>query len=313
MAHNYEIYGVVLASEFELKAPLVTDKSPDIHIKLANVESAPPSHLESVSAFASISNTQFWLDVPNIARFFVADLDTINVQPYPTADMDSVELYLLGAVLGPLMNMRKYLVMHGNVVHLEIHGQIHRLLLCGHSAVGKSSFSAYLINEYNARLVADDLAVFNSQGVVCSGSPRLKIWQDVSQALQLDEAELTPVRPSVSKFDWHIGERFISEQASVDLVVLLTGDNENTVEIEEIQGIKKLSPLQNQIFRKEFAKTAGLEKIHFILIGKSFGHTPVIKLGRPRSSKILENFEKMGKALFTYLTNEPLGATRDKS
>lgn len=79
----------------------------------------------------------------------------------------------------------------------------------------------------------------------------------MSQALQLDEAELTPVRPSVNKFDWHIGERFISEQASVDLVVLLTGDNENTVEIEEIQGIKKLSPLQNQIFRKEFARLQG--------------------------------------------------------
>lgn len=312
MAHRYEIYGVVLASELALQAPAVTDKAPDISIVLADVAANPPEALELTAAYAAISESQFWLDIPDVARFFAPDLNTIHVQPYLNSDSESVELYLLGAVLGPLLNMRKQLVMHGNVVHVDLAGKAFRLLLCGHSAAGKSSFSAYLLKHHNARLVADDLAVFNGKGHICSGSPRLKVWQDVAHVLALSETELTPVRPSVAKFDWHVGAQFSSELAPVDVVVLLASENGDGVEIEELQGAKKLQPLQKQIFRGQLANKAGLEQLHFMLLAKYLGKTPVVRLGRPRSNKIQQNLQTMSEVLFAHLGAESVEALNDE-
>lgn len=310
MAYFYEIYGLTLQSDIPLNAPAELSiasvtrgrQHTDISIVLTDVASEPPPALKKVAAFAAINNKQFWLDVPQVARFFAVDSETIHVQPYEQADNASVELYLLGSVLGPVVNLRKQLVMHGNVVQLTINDQLVRLLICGHSAVGKSTFSAYLMKHHNAQLVADDLAIFNAQGQVLVGSPRLKIWQDVAQVLNIHESELTPIRPQLKKFDWHLPATESIELAPIDLVIILTGDNQDDENnIDEFIGAQKLLPLQHQIFRKQFTQKADLEAVQFMLIAKHLGNTPVIKLGRPRTNKIVANLQSMSDRLFAYM------------
>ncbi|MCC5879140.1 MAG: hypothetical protein JJU03_04515 [Idiomarina sp.] len=302
MRHCYQIYGVVLASELTWQAPKrIADTPADITISAAPVAESMPEELAQVAAYAAIGATQFWLDVPGIARFYAPDVNTLLVDIYADADMESVELYLLGSVLGPLLNMRKLLVIHGNVVHVTHKNQVFRLLLCGPSAAGKSSFAAYLLTHYDAKLVADDLAVFNSDGKVLPGSARLKIWQDVAKALQLNEAELTPIRSQVAKFDWLIGDRFLPAKDKIDIVVLLGSDNEDDIGLKEVLGAQKLLPLQHQIFRKPFANKAGLEKMQFMQVAKYFGATPVVRLYRPRNNSITANLNSMCDVLFAHL------------
>ncbi|WP_369743435.1 hypothetical protein AB8S08_02655 [Pseudidiomarina sp. PP-1MA] len=302
MSYLYQIYGVVLASELKLSGPLtVSEKVADIYVRLADVPEDPPKELEIGAAFAAIGRTQFWLDVPHVARFFATDLATIDVQPYANSDAESIELFLLGSVLGPLLNMRKHLVMHGNVVHLHIDDQRFRTLICGYSAAGKSSFAAHLIKHHKARLVADDLAVFDEHGNVLPGSPRLKVWKDVALALELDQSELSAIRPQVEKYDWQLTGAFSAEPQPIDLIVILNSDSDGDLKVNSINGANKLLPLQRQIFRKKFANLAGLERLQFMLVAKHCGNVPVLQLARPRSKEISKNLHEMSERLFNYL------------
>ena len=86
------------------------------------------------------------------------------------------------------------------------------------------------------------------------------------------------------------------------MVIILTGDNQDDENnIDEYIGAQKLLPLQHQVFRKQFTQKAGLEPVQFMLIAKHLGNTPVIKLGRPRTNKIVANLQSMADRLFAYM------------
>jgi len=79
------------------------------------------------------------------------DGNLVQVYPNPESDELSVNLFLNGSVLGVLLHQRGILLFHGNSFMLDGKG----MLLCDHSGLGKSSFTAAFCQN-GATIINDD-------------------------------------------------------------------------------------------------------------------------------------------------------------
>lgn len=202
----------------------------------------------------------------------------IDVDLEPDYDPQTLELYILGNMLGLLMQQRGLLVMHGNLLEKNGRG----LLICGHSTSGKSTLSAALVKEHGFRLVSDDLAVFDGTGHGVRGAQELKLWRDAIEALRLPLDDLTPLNAQVDKHRWTLNEE-LGQVGRVPLagVYILSSENSaQEAEFDELKGMEKLLPLKAQVYRRQAVDAMGLTSSHFVAISQLFGGVPCVRVGR---------------------------------
>jgi hypothetical protein len=85
--------------------------------------------------------------------------------------------------------------LHGTA--LERDGEA--ILLLGHPAAGKSTLAWCLIQE-GWHLLSSELVAVGSDGIVQPGMHQLKLWYDAAMTLELDYAQLQPVRKGLKRY-----------------------------------------------------------------------------------------------------------------
>lgn len=281
MANLYHAYGLTFASEIELpELALAPDASqpPQVQISLGAV---PPQGLEGgrqISPFIWVSDGQFWLEVPDIARFLVRDGAQIVVQPAPSIDMASVRVFLLGSGLGALLFQRGLLVLHGNAIEM---GQ--GCLVCvGPSGVGKSTLTAAFMQR-GYRVLADDVVPINDQGMAIPGFGRIKLWQDVADRLHISTDGLQRIRPQLEKFNLPLGDAFCDSPRKVVQICLLSEHLDDDITQSPVTGIEKFTLLRANTYRQRFMAGMALQPQHLQQCGALAGQVAITRVARPKS------------------------------
>jgi len=88
--------------------------------------------------------------------------------------------------------------LHGTA--LERDGEA--ILLLGHPAAGKSTL-AWCLLEDGWRLLSSELVAVSRDGLVQPGMHQLKLWHDAAMALELNWAQLPPVRKGLKRYALH--------------------------------------------------------------------------------------------------------------
>lgn len=260
MKFLYQAYGKTISSELELPelCPVVqAGKKPDTFIVLGSTPNAGLPGGNQISPFIWTAENDFLLEVPSIARFRVIGGRKIIVDPAPNIDEASIRVFLLGSALGALLFQCNLLVLHGNAVEIG-----DKCLICvGSSGIGKSSLTA-AFTQRGYRVLADDVVPVNADGFAIPGIPRIKLWKDVADKLEIETQNLTRIRPTLEKFNLPLGSAFCDEPRQVMQICLLSDHHDDGVSVTPVTGMEKFAILRANTYRPRFMSGMSLQPVH---------------------------------------------------
>jgi hypothetical protein len=278
----YTTYELIIKSELILPEliPLNDnniEEGVDVAITVSAVDNAGLANGKQLGPFLWVTPTQLWLQVPNVARFLVENGKQITIDPEPGIDEDSVRVFLLGSAFGALLFQRGYLVLHGNAIRIG-----DQCLICvGQSGAGKSTLAAGFMQR-GYPVLADDVVPVDAECRALPGFPRIKLWQDVADKLEIDTSNLQRVRPNLEKFNYPIHSDEVNKPLPIRWIYILGTDHIDTMHTESIKGMERFQPLYNNTYRVRFLNGMALKPQHLQLCGQLASRIHLSRLIRPR-------------------------------
>ena len=197
--HRYLALGAEISSDLVLpelqpsdliSAALVQIQQGD-HEQWPNIEPSPHS-----TPTLQLAPQDWRLELEGIGWFRATGGDRLEWQRWDDSVSDrDIRTFAVTSGLGALAIQRGALVLHGTA--LERDGEA--ILLLGHPAAGKSTLAWCLLQE-GWRLLSSELVAIGSDGVIQPGMHQLKLWHDAAMALELNWAQLPPVRKGIKRY-----------------------------------------------------------------------------------------------------------------
>jgi hypothetical protein len=276
--HLFKLYGLNADSQWVLPEclPAVLDSVADIriyqgHVPAEGIESATNNNWEQ-----SIDG-EFWLNIEEVARYWIRHGKEIIVDPYPGADEESIRVFLLGSAIGALLFQRGLLLIHGNAI--EVNGGC--LVCVGDSGAGKSTLAAAFL-QHGYRLLADDVVPVTEQGMATPGFPRIKLWGETARQLGIETEGLRRIMPDMDKYNVPLGERFCETPLPVKWVYVLESVDEGFA-CTPYEGMSRFEPLHDNTYRVHFLDAMALKPQHLQQVAKLAGNIHMAKIQRPQS------------------------------
>ncbi len=281
----YKVYGLVVKSELELKElEKVTSVDFDVLIEKGKV----PEKLknpEKIGVRFEAKKNEFLLSVDNICKFHISNGNKIIIENIGNPSLSEIKLFLLGSAFGALIFQRGKVPFHGSTV--LINGKA--VIISGVSGAGKSTITAELILR-GYPIIADDvslISVVDKSVCVFPGFARIKLWADTIDLLKIDD-KLDRIRPQLEKYSYPVNN-YHNKETEISNVVIIKTKNTAGVTIEEIKGVEKFKILNNNIYRKQFAKPLKVEKDQFKIIAQMSAKIKLYIIERPNSTNSIND------------------------
>lgn len=278
---NYKCYGLFISSEIALPELIpVLDKvekgEAEVRISIREV---PTNGLPTGERFGPnlwASESALWLHVPRVARFLIREGKEILIDPEPGADEDSIRLYLLGSALGAILFQRRYLVLHGNAIRVG-----DGCMVCvGPSGAGKSTLAAVFMR-HGHQILADDVVPINASGQALPGFPRIKMWQDTADRMNIDTGGLRRIRPNMKKFNYPASDLFADQPLPVKWIYVLERHPQKEILLNPVHGMERFHVLHQNTYRVRYIKALLLKAEHLKLCSRLSGNIHLVRLTRP--------------------------------
>lgn len=289
---TYTAFGLTFDSDIELHPLLTSDEeNADVKIELSQVSKAGLDNPITVKPYCQIASNELWLQIPDIARFYVTNGNKVVVQPEANADMQSVRLFLLGSCIGAIMYQRDRLVIHGNAIRFG-DGCV---IFAGASGNGKSTLAAAFYKR-GYEILADDLSVIDEFCQVQPSYPQIKLWHDTAKKLDIDVSQLNRIRLQVDKYAYPIKDDFCDIPLPVKAIYILNTHNNDEFIFDPIKGLDKFNPLKNNSYRSNYVEGLGLKAAHLKLCGQLANNIDITRITRPNTGFKLDELVELIEA-----------------
>jgi hypothetical protein len=197
--HRYCALGAEISSDLVLPELTVSESTSNalVQIQQGDHEQWPSLEPSPHSTPTLQLAPQDWrLELEGIGWFRATGGERLEWQRWDDSVSDrDIRTFAVTSGLGALAIQRGALVLHGTA--LERDGEA--ILLLGHPAAGKSTLAWCLIQE-GWHLLSSELVAVGSDGIVQPGMHQLKLWYDAAMTLELDYAQLPPVRKGLKRY-----------------------------------------------------------------------------------------------------------------
>lgn len=274
---NYAAFGLRIRSAVALpelqRAP--AGDAPDVEILLGPLD-GPAGHGDF-----EIDPDLFRLRIDGIGRFEARGGTRLVIDPEAGARPAEVRAYLLGTMLGALLQQRGMLALHASAVTTKDGKAI---AFVGESGAGKSTI-AMALNARGHPLLCDDVCAVTTSGDGATAWPgvrRLKLWSQSIEAGGGSVEGLEPVLQREGKYE--LPAERIAEHGPHNLgaVILLGPKNgADAARIERLRGADALQVLVSHTFRGLMVAYMDASERHFRACLALLRHVPVYRLVRP--------------------------------
>ena len=197
--HRYCALGAEISSDLVLPELQPSDPTSDalVQIQQGDHEQWPSLEPSPHSTPTLQLAPQDWrLELEGIGWFRATGGERLEWQRWDDSVSDrDIRTFAVTSGLGALAIQRGAVVLHGTA--LERDGEA--ILLLGHPAAGKSTLAWCLIQE-GWHLLSSELVAVGSDGMLQPGMHQLKLWYDAAMTLELDYAQLQPVRKGLKRY-----------------------------------------------------------------------------------------------------------------
>lgn len=258
----------------------------DLRITLGAVPASLPSAQGRKHGVQIDGNTAL-LDVPGIARYLVEQGRNIRVDPSPNAEMVDIRLFLLGTAFGIACHQNGTFPLHASAVVVDQRA----IAFVGPSGAGKSTLGTWLARA-GYPLLTDDVCILtlpqNSAPTAHSGSPRIKLWKDALQALEIDHRKLQRDMTRTDKFHLTLNQTNAAFSAPLQAIYLIDDKNASSVKIEgPLDHLSAVATIADNTYRQELIELLGVSRQHFHSCTEIARHVPVYHIRRPRSLRTM--------------------------
>lgn len=223
------------------------DRAPDLTIRLGSAPALIDPVLHDTGPVQVGRDGVCRLGIDDIAYFLVRNGREVVVEP--RGDIGSPEFrgWLLGPVLGMLCHQRGLFPLHAACVRIG-HGAV---ALAGRTGAGKSTLAAALVRRGHG-LVADDVCAIDAAAPggprVLPSFPRLKLWEDVLQALDISVDGMPRANSGKRKFHFCEPGSFDPSPTPLRAIYLLVRSEQE--EITPVIGADAARLLSIEIYRR---------------------------------------------------------------
>lgn len=257
--HYYYHFGLTIKSDLyfpELESRNMSlDASLDASIRQGVIATHGVSEATPLSPFLQANSTQIWLKIPSIAHFIIQNGREIIYDPVSDVDEDSIRTFILGACTGALLHQRGFVTLRGTAFGIDDKCLIY---------MGKvESALKIAMVQRGYRLISDGICAIDDKGNAMPSIPRIKLWQDDVNKLNIDTKPLTLVRPSLNKFNYFLHHSFSNKALPVKAAYILHTHSQSNIKQHTVAGINKFPPIKNHTYRFEYIEGMGLIKQHF--------------------------------------------------
>lgn len=277
--HLYQLYGMTVAMPFECPELLPSEGSPAVEVQLGTVPSLLETRWAEAPYFqANARELLLWID--GLARFHAADGRAITIERQNGGSEIDLRAFLLGPVFAAILHQRAVLPLHASAIERD--GRA--VLFVGPSGAGKSTLAAAFAQRGH-RLLADDVAAIvmeDGRPMVLPGYPQLKLWSDGLARIGASAEALPRVESRREKFGLAVPENHCGAPLPLERAyVLQPSADARAVELEELRGMHKLTPLLGNTYRTVFLGEAEGKIPNFERCADVARAAAVVRVARP--------------------------------
>jgi len=274
----YSAYGLNIHSAVPLPELLPGTSPWDVSIRLEHFERPPTPEGQQGSCLKATPG-EACLRWERVGTFWVRSGCEILIDPAPDVGEEVLRLFILGPGLAVLLHQRQYLILHASAVAL---GDVAALFLGG-SGWGKSTMAAVL-QARGHDMLADDIVPVAVQTAgkpfIWGGFPQLKIWPEVSDALEGIPDELPRLHPEMEKRGLRIPQKFRQGSIPVGRVYILQEGDRPVPQVLPIRPQEALVELVRHSFLARLLERTGDQARHFQQASRVVEQVPVRRLIR---------------------------------
>ena len=282
--------GLTVRSDFDLPE-LIACESAAERADIAITRGTVPESLgdsEQPLQEAEVNPEEVLITIPGVARYLVSSGTRILVEAVSAARERDIRLFLLGSALGAVYFQRGHLPLHASVVIID--GAA--VAFAGDSGAGKSTLATWL-NRHGHPLLCDDVCVIRfdsgSEPLAYPGFPRLKLWDDALEALDIENRDLQRDYLRADKFHLNVPENFWMDPVPLRQIYILEfSEDGGPAETEPISPARAVPLLRNNTYRCQYISGLGLVRQHFLDCVRLAEKVPVKILRRPRDHALME-------------------------
>lgn len=193
--YRYRAFGLKVASDVrmdELASDPDTQSAPDLTIAMAPEKSGVPNVGEVAVHFVYDDPAGVKMVWPGVVSIRIVGPELVYVEPHPEVPDNLLPFQLLGPVMGWILHLRKFCVLHGSAVAFK--GKSFGFL--GDKMAGKSTTAAAFLRA-GADLLTDDLLAIETPQtgglVVQPAFAQLKLSEEAGASVQVPGARSLPL------------------------------------------------------------------------------------------------------------------------
>jgi len=291
---TYRIYGLNVASAFQLEAEESPGGKPDITIRNAPVD-LPEMRRSRAGTLYHVSQDTIHLHWDTVGSFCIHAGCEITAMPAPGAAEKPFLRTLSGGILAVALYQRGCFILHASAVVAD-GGAV---VFAGDAGYGKSTLASRL-HACGHHLLADDIAaiqVGETTHLVYPGIQEFKLWPDSVRILGEQEEHLDRYHPNAEKRLRPVAERLQREPVPLRLVYILDfGDKEEIERLRPAQAAIELVRNNYGVTILHDLRTADL----FQQVTHLAKSVPVFRLRRAKS---LDDYDRFLQMVRQHLTS----------
>lgn len=294
----YKAFGLRVMSEYplpELQQAGECEEQADVVIESADLTGLWDG-MDVHHQFFAVKDKGIIHHIPDTAILCIQEGRRILVSPMAGAEENKIRLYLLGTCMGTILMQRGILPLHGSAV--AINGKAYAFV--GNSGAGKSTLAAAFLSKGYSLLSDDVIAVsIGADGapVVTPSYPQQKLWQASIEQLGLGNHNYTPIYQEINKYAIPVRAEFCSEPIPLGGVFELVRTEEEEVQMEEVQSLRRFPLLHMHTYRNFLIPLLECEQWHFSSSASTLSRIDVYQARRPMQGfsayELVEQIERI--------------------
>lgn len=287
MTKLYTAYGLKIKSDIDLPELLTISKMESVDITISEVKalSEPIFSKENEYLWES-SATRFAQRIPNVAEYLVTYGKQIEIARLEDSSDIDVRLYLLGSIIGALLQQRGFLTLHASTIKTELGA----VLFIGKSGAGKSTLLNALL-QHGYSMMCDDVTpvkLSNKRLTTIAGFPRSRLWADSAAKLAHDTQTLERVGSDIEKYAIPVKNQFYNGEAPIQHIFILSSHNQDKILQKKQTLSESFEWLQQYTYRKRFVRGNALMKNQFEMVTTLSQKIPLTQFTRPEHLFLLD-------------------------
>lgn len=260
LSHDRALYGLRIASEFpapDLPAWSGDDRAVDLSIRMGRAPRLADPVLDRPLLQADGEGLCRYA-IPGVAAYEVsADGRQVIVEPDGSPTEAEIRTFLFGTVFAIVCMKRGLLPLHACCIRMGDKA----VAVAGHSGAGKSTLAANLVAR-GFPLLADDVTVVDMAGetpTALPAFPRVKLWRDAMDRLDLAVEGLERARPTLEKYHVPVETAFCGEPLPLAGLIHLDPESQQApAGLRRLNAMEGLSRIGAVIYRQQMMVRLGL-------------------------------------------------------